>query len=128
MRSSTASGITFAVYGEGGDTERLIPFDIIPRIIPQDEWRTLEAGLKQRVRTLNAFIHDIYLDQNILKAGIVPAEHLLCNAQYRPEMQGIDVPGGIYAHIAGRRRRAPVRRFLPGPRGQLRACPPASRT
>src|ERR1700759_2675440 len=58
-------GITFAVYGEGGDTERLIPFDIIPRIIPQDEWRTLEAGLKQRVRTLNAFIHDIYHDQNI---------------------------------------------------------------
>ncbi|HTC43486.1 MAG TPA: circularly permuted type 2 ATP-grasp protein, partial [Steroidobacteraceae bacterium] len=94
-------GITFAVYGEGGDTERLIPFDIIPRIIPQDEWRTLEAGLKQRVRTLNAFIHDVYHDQNILKAGVVPAEHILCNAQYRPEMQGIDVPGGIYAHIAG---------------------------
>jgi uncharacterized circularly permuted ATP-grasp superfamily protein len=94
-------GITFAVYGEGGDTERLIPFDIIPRIIPQDEWRTLEAGLKQRVRTLNAFIHDVYHEQNILKAGVVPAEHILCNAQYRPEMQGIDVPGGIYAHIAG---------------------------
>ena len=94
-------GITFAVYGEGGDTERLIPFDIIPRIIPQEEWRTLEAGLKQRVRTLNAFIHDVYHDQNILKAGVVPAEHILCNAQYRPEMQGIDVPGGIYAHIAG---------------------------
>jgi len=94
-------GITFAVYGEGGDTERLIPFDIIPRIIPQHEWRILEAGLKQRVRTLNAFIHDIYHDQNILKAAIVPAEHILCNAQYRPEMQGIHVPGGIYAHIAG---------------------------
>ncbi len=94
-------GITFAVYGEGGDTERLIPFDIIPRIIPQQEWRILETGLKQRVRTLNAFIHDIYHDQNILKAGVVPAEHILCNAQYRPEMQGIDVPGGIYAHIAG---------------------------
>ena len=94
-------GITFAVYGEGGDTERLIPFDIIPRIIPQEEWRTLEAGLKQRVRTLNAFIHDVYHDQNILKAGVVPAEHILCNAQYRPEMQGIDLPGGIYAHISG---------------------------
>ena len=94
-------GITFAVYGEGGDTERLIPFDIIPRIIPQEEWRTLETGLKQRVRTLNAFINDIYHDQNILKAGIVPTEHILGNVQYRPEMQGIDVPGGIYAHIAG---------------------------
>ena len=94
-------GITFAVYGEGGDTERLIPFDIIPRIIPPQEWRTLEAGLKQRVRALNAFIHDVYHEQNILKAGVVPAEHILCNAQYRPEMQGIDVPGGTYAHIAG---------------------------
>jgi uncharacterized circularly permuted ATP-grasp superfamily protein len=94
-------GITFAVYGEGGDTERLIPFDIIPRIIPQEEWRTLAAGLKQRVSTLNAFLHDVYHEQNILKAGVVPAEHILGNAQYRPEMQGINVPGGIYAHIAG---------------------------
>ncbi|HTY49892.1 MAG TPA: circularly permuted type 2 ATP-grasp protein, partial [Steroidobacteraceae bacterium] len=74
---------------------------IVPRIIPREEWRTLEAGLKQRVRALNAFINDIYHGQEILKAGVVPAEHILCNAQYRPEMQGIDVPGGIYAHIAG---------------------------
>ena len=94
-------GITFAVYGEEAGTERLIPFDIVPRIIPREEWRTLEAGLKQRVRALNAFINDIYHGQEILKAGVVPAEHILCNAQYRPEMQGIDVPGGIYAHIAG---------------------------
>jgi uncharacterized circularly permuted ATP-grasp superfamily protein len=94
-------GITFAVYGEEAGTERLIPFDIVPRIIPAEEWRLLAAGLKQRVRALNAFIHDVYHDQHILKSGRVPAEHVLCNNQYRPEMQGIDVPGSIYAHIAG---------------------------
>jgi uncharacterized circularly permuted ATP-grasp superfamily protein len=94
-------GITFAVYGQEEGAERLIPFDIVPRVLPADEWLRLEAGLKQRVRALNAFIHDIYHDQQILKAGVVPAEQVLCNSQYRPEMQGIDVPGGIYAHIAG---------------------------
>src|ERR1700722_7264869 len=94
-------GITFAVYGQEEGTERLIPFDIVPRILPLEEWIRLEGGLKQRVRALNAFIHDIYHDQQILKAGVVPPEQVLCNSQYRPEMQGVDVPGGIYAHIAG---------------------------
>ena len=94
-------GITFAVYGENAATERLIPFDIVPRILPSDEWSRLEAGLKQRVRALNAFIADIYHDQRILKAGVIPAEQVLCNAQYRPEMQGVEVPGGMYAHIGG---------------------------
>jgi uncharacterized circularly permuted ATP-grasp superfamily protein len=94
-------GITFAVYGQEEGAERLIPFDIVPRVLPLDEWIRLEGGLKQRVRALNAFIHDIYHDQQILKAGIIPPEQVLCNSQYRPEMQGVDVPGGIYAHIAG---------------------------
>jgi len=94
-------GITFAVYGEDAGTERLIPFDIVPRIIPAAEWRVLEAGLKQRVRTLNLFLHDIYHEQAILKAGVVPPERVLGNAQYRREMAGMNVPGGIYAHIAG---------------------------
>jgi uncharacterized circularly permuted ATP-grasp superfamily protein len=94
-------GITFAVYGEGSGTERLIPFDIVPRIIPAEEWTRLETGLAQRVRAMNAFIGDIYHDQRILRAGVIPAERVLCNVQYRPEMQGVDVPGGIYAHIAG---------------------------
>ena len=94
-------GITFAVYGENTGTERLIPFDIVPRIIPAEEWARLEAGLKQRVRALNAFISDVYHDQWILRAGVIPPERILCNLQYRPEMQGVDVPGGIYAHIAG---------------------------
>lgn len=94
-------GITFAVYGEAEGTERLIPFDIIPRIIPAKEWLELQAGLRQRVKALNAFIYDIYHNQDILKAGKIPAEQVLQNAQYRPEMQGVDVPGNIYAAIAG---------------------------
>jgi len=94
-------GITFAVYGEEAGKERLIPFDIIPRIIPAAEWRALSAGLRQRVKALNAFLNDIYHDQEILKSGRIPAEQVLNNGQYRPEMQGVDVASGIYAHIAG---------------------------
>jgi uncharacterized circularly permuted ATP-grasp superfamily protein len=94
-------GITFAVYGDDAGTERLIPFDTIPRIIPAAEWRQLQAGLTQRVKALNMFIHDIYHGQNIVKAGIIPAEQIYRNAQYRPEMQGINVVSDIYAHIAG---------------------------
>ncbi len=94
-------GITFAVYGEESGTERLIPFDLVPRIIPANEWTTLEAGLRQRVHALNLFLHDIYHDQAILKSGTVPAERVLSNAQYRREMADIDVPSGIYAHVAG---------------------------
>jgi uncharacterized circularly permuted ATP-grasp superfamily protein len=98
-------GITFAVYGdkdeEGSGTERLIPFDVIPRIIPAAEWRTLEAGLRQRVRALNMFLHDVYHDQNIVRAGRIPAEQIFKNSQYRAEMHGVDVANGIYAHIAG---------------------------
>ncbi|WP_026259112.1 circularly permuted type 2 ATP-grasp protein [Uliginosibacterium gangwonense] len=95
------SGITFAVYGDEAGAERLIPFDVIPRIIPAQEWSALATGLRQRVKALNAFIRDIYHDQEILKAGLIPAEQVLANAQYRPEMQGVDVPGDIYAAIAG---------------------------
>ena len=94
-------GITFAVYGEEAGKERLIPFDIIPRIIPAPDWLALQAGLRQRVKTLNAFLHDIYHGQEILRAGIIPSEQVLKNAQFRPEMMGVDVPAGIYAHIAG---------------------------
>ncbi|MDO8178698.1 MAG: circularly permuted type 2 ATP-grasp protein [Undibacterium sp.] len=94
-------GITFAVYGDDAGTERLIPFDIIPRIIPAPEWTQLQTGLVQRVKALNMFIHDIYHDQNIIKAGIIPPEQIYKNAQYRPEMQGVSVASDIYAHIAG---------------------------
>ncbi|HKQ24037.1 MAG TPA: circularly permuted type 2 ATP-grasp protein [Burkholderiales bacterium] len=94
-------GITFAVYGEDAGAERLIPFDMLPHIIPAAEWRDIANGLRQRARALNAFLHDIYHGQEILNAGKVPREQVLENRQYRPEMAGIDLPGGIYAHIAG---------------------------
>src|SRR5690606_1920078 len=98
-------GITFAVYGDkdedGSGTERLIPFDQIPRIIPANEWREMEKGLKQRVTALNRFLEDVYHKQEILKAGFIPAEPVLNNAQFRKEMVGLNVPGGIYSIIAG---------------------------
>jgi uncharacterized circularly permuted ATP-grasp superfamily protein len=98
-------GITFAVYGEkdedGAGAERLIPFDLIPRIIPAHEWASMEKGLIQRVTALNRFIHDIYHKQEILKAGVIPADQILRNAQFRPEMVGVEVPRQIYSHIAG---------------------------
>ncbi len=94
-------GITFAVYGSQAGTERLIPFDIIARIFPAAEWNLLEAGLRQRVRALNLFIHDIYHERAILGEGIVPAAQITANAQYRPEMQGVAVPCDVYAHVAG---------------------------
>ena len=92
-------GITFAVYGakdeDGSGTERLIPFDLIPRVIPAHEWEEMERGLTQRVRALNHFIHDVYHGQDIIRAGHVPAEQILKNAQFRPEMMGVDLPGGV---------------------------------
>ena len=98
-------GITFAVYGDkdedGSGTERLIPFDLIPRIIPAHEWQDMQKGLVQRVTALNRFIHDVYHDQEILKAGLIPSEQVLNNAQFRPEMMGVDVPNGVYSHISG---------------------------
>ncbi|MBV7485522.1 circularly permuted type 2 ATP-grasp protein [Bordetella sp. BOR01] len=94
-------GITFSVAGDEAGTERLIPFDLIPRIIPADEWQRLDAGLKQRVRALNLFIHDIYHGHDIVRAGVMPAEQVFLNAQYRPEMQDVDVAEDIYCHIAG---------------------------
>ena len=98
-------GITFAVYGakdeDGAGTERLIPFDLIPRVIPSAEWKGMEQGLVQRVAALNRFIHDVYHGQDIIKAGIVPADQIFQNAQFRPEMMGVAVPNQIYSHIAG---------------------------
>lgn len=98
-------GITFAVYGakdeDGSGTERLIPFDLIPRIIPANEWASMEKGLVQRVTALNRFLHDVYHEQDILKAGIIPSEQVLNNAQFRKEMMGVYTPHRVYSHIAG---------------------------
>lgn len=94
-------GITFAVYGDDLGAERTIPFDQVPRIFTAKEWADLETGLRQRVTALNHFIHDVYHNEAIIKAGIIPAEQVFNNAQYRPEMRHVEVPRNIYAQIAG---------------------------
>jgi uncharacterized circularly permuted ATP-grasp superfamily protein len=94
-------GITFAVYGSSEATEKIIPFDVIPRIISAREWRRLSKGIEQRVRALNAFLHDIYHRQEILKAGRIPEKLILQNSALCPEMMGLDPARGIYSHIIG---------------------------
>jgi uncharacterized circularly permuted ATP-grasp superfamily protein len=95
------TGITFNVYGDAEAGERLIPFDIVPRIISGAEWRRLTSGLEQRVAALNAFLDDIYHRQEILRAGRVPRDLIMQNAAFLPEMIGVRPPGGVYTHIAG---------------------------
>jgi uncharacterized circularly permuted ATP-grasp superfamily protein len=94
-------GITFAVYGDEQGAERIIPFDILPRIITSSEWARLAEGLEQRVRAINAFIGDVYGAREVVKAGIVPEDLILANPAFRPEMTRIKPPKDIYAHIAG---------------------------
>ncbi|WP_416900055.1 MAG: circularly permuted type 2 ATP-grasp protein [Minwuia sp.] len=94
-------GITFAVYGEGGDPERLIPYDIVPRVLSGQKWREMEKGMEQRVRAINAFLADIYDKQEIVAAGVVPKEIIDANEAYIPEMRGVKPPSSVHAHIAG---------------------------
>src|SRR5438270_4138617 len=94
-------GITFAVYGEAESTERLIPFDVIPRILAAQEWDVLRRGLEQRVKALNAYIKDVYNRREVMRAGIVPEDLIFRNPVFRPEMNGQKVPHDIYVLIAG---------------------------
>lgn len=94
-------GITFTVYSERDAIDRILPFDIIPRVLTTAEWRHLERGVIQRVAALNLFLRDIYHEGKIFKDGVVPEELVRGNANYRPEMQGYDPPCGTYVHIAG---------------------------
>ncbi len=94
-------GITFAVYGEENAQERLIPFDVIPRVLEGSEWKRMSAGLEQRVKAINAFLNDIYFKRDILKAGIIPEDLIYQNPAFRPEMNQQKVPHGVYCHIAG---------------------------
>jgi len=94
-------GITFSVYGDEQGTERIFPFDIVPRIIAHNEWVHIEAGLKQRVQALNLFIDDLYHDQRIIKDGIIPKDLVYSASGYRPECIGLNPPGGIWCHITG---------------------------
>ncbi|MEO1704320.1 MAG: circularly permuted type 2 ATP-grasp protein, partial [Pseudomonadota bacterium] len=95
------TGITFNVYGREEAEERLIPFDIVPRVISGNEWRRLTRGIEQRVRAINMFLHDIYHRQEIIKAGRVPMDMIARNEAFLPQMCGVNVPGGVYTHIVG---------------------------
>ena len=95
------TGITFNVYGANDGEERLIPFDVVPRIISAAEWRKLERGIAQRVRAINAFLHDIYHRQEIVRAGRLPERMIATNPAFLPQMVGFEPPGGIYTHIVG---------------------------
>ena len=94
-------GITFAVYGEADAQERLIPFDVLPRILSAPEWDILRAGLEQRIKAINHYIRDVYHRRDVLKAGIVPEDLVFQNPVFRPEMNGQKVPHDIYVHIGG---------------------------
>jgi uncharacterized circularly permuted ATP-grasp superfamily protein len=94
-------GITFTVYSDKDAIDRILPFDLIPRVLTAREWDHLERGVRQRVAAINAFIHDVYHDQKILKDGIVPTRLVLGNANFRPEMVGLPVPHGTYVHVCG---------------------------
>ena len=95
------TGITFNVYGDPDAGERLIPFDIVPRIIAAREWARLSKGIEQRVRALNAFLHDIHHRQEIVRAGILPVDMIARNEAFLPQMIGVDPPGNVYTHIVG---------------------------
>src|SRR5215469_9894759 len=106
-------GITFSVYADRRGVEKIFPFDLIPRPVAAHEWKTLEAGLVQRIRALNLFIHDVYHDRHILREGIIPEDFVLQSKCYRPEMIGFDPPGRQYVHIVGSDLvREPSGRFL----------------
>ncbi|MFN2360972.1 MAG: circularly permuted type 2 ATP-grasp protein [Marinobacter sp.] len=94
-------GITFNVYGEDQGADRLIPFDLIPRVISASDWHHLQAGLRQRVQALNRFLFDIYHDFDIIRAGVISAEQVFANPQYQPGMQNLKLPRNLYSHIAG---------------------------
>src|SRR6056297_4286672 len=95
------TGITFNVYGRAEAEERLIPFDLIPRIISGREWQRLSRGIEQRVRAINAFLHDIYHGQEIVKAGRLPEDMISRNDAFVPQMIGVRPPGNVYTHIVG---------------------------
>src|ERR1700732_4669326 len=94
-------GITFNLYGDSAGTERIFPFDLVPRIVAAAEWHWIERGLTQRIRALNLFIDDIYHAQQIVKAGVIPAEIIRTASSFRKPCVDINPPGGIWCHITG---------------------------
>src|SRR5579872_179899 len=100
-RSLYDLGVTFTVYSDANAIDRILPFDLIPRVLFAAEWAQIEAGVVQRVRALNLFLHDVYHEQHILKDGTIPPELVLKNANFRPEMVGVDLKHGTYIHVCG---------------------------
>jgi len=96
-----SQGVTFTVYNDDQGTERIFPFDLLPRIIPAEEWEKIERGLVQRITALNLFLHDIYHEQNILRDGVIPKSIVWEAAHFRPEFMHFDVPRNVYIHICG---------------------------
>ena len=94
-------GITFTVYSDANAIDRILPFDCVPRIIPAHDWAVLERGVQQRVRAINLFLADIYNARHIVRDGVVPADLIYGNPNYRPEMEGFPVRFGTYVHICG---------------------------
>jgi len=94
-------GITFTVYTQKDAIDRILPFDAIPRVLAPDDWQRIEAGVSQRVQAINLFLHDIYHQRHIVADGVVPPDIIFTNANYRPEMEGMDLPHGTYVHIDG---------------------------
>ena len=99
--SFLGQGVTFTVYDDDQGTERIFPFDLVPRIIPAREWDLIERGLTQRITALNLFLHDIYHGQSILRDGVIPKQIVWEAAHFRPEFMHFDVPRNIYIHICG---------------------------
>jgi uncharacterized circularly permuted ATP-grasp superfamily protein len=115
-------GVTFNVYGDSAGTEKIFPFDLLPRIIPNKEWELLERGLAQRITALNLFLHDLYHEQKILKDGTIPPHYVLTGKHFRREFVNFNVPKDIYIHICGTDLIRDDEGQLPRPRGQ-RALP-----
>ena len=101
VQAMVQKGITFTVYGDKAGTERIIPFDVLPRIIAAEEWRDLSAGLRQRTEALNHFLADVYGEQKILTDKIIPSDLVLKNPAFRPQMVGLKPPKGVWNHISG---------------------------
>ena len=100
-RALLRMGITFAVYGDETGTERIFPFDIIPRIVTAVEWERIDRGLRQRIRALNLFIDDVYHDQRIVNDGVIPLDTVISSEGFREQCVGLDPPGGVWCHITG---------------------------
>jgi uncharacterized circularly permuted ATP-grasp superfamily protein len=100
-RTFLESGVTFAVYADAAGSERIFPFDLVPRIVAAEEWRTIEAGLRQRVTALNRFLHDVYHEQDIVEAGVIPGDLVIGAPDFRTAMVGFEPPLGVYTHLVG---------------------------